>query len=268
MELICGSARKKIMIIYNMFTPIAFFGGKKIIEDFKPSDLTGLINWLDADDSESVELSSGSNVSKWLDKSNSELEFTVQGSAPQYDSNKLTFNGSNQSLTTTSGLSVFNNLTTMTIFYIDRPNRRISSETMLTIGYSGFSNSDNFMGFNSNSSLYRFYARNSSGGFQNVNVNNDSTDRPTDSINKSIGIWNGTNRFQAYINGKDTGSITTVNTTPVTCNRISIGRSNPQSGFATNFFQGDIHELIIYNRELTTSEISQVESYLDNKWGL
>ena len=41
-----------------------------------------------------------------------------------------------------------------------------------------------------------------------------------------------------------------------------------QDGLDANALHGDVAEMLIYNKALTTTERSAIESYLNEKWGL
>ena len=66
-----------------------------------------------------------------------------------------------------------------------------------------------------------------------------------------------------FINGDEKVSKTSgVDYVPNTAANLKIGVMN------TDFFQGDIYEILIYNRVLTTSERENVEGYLSYKYGI
>lgn len=74
------------------------------------------------------------------------------------------------------------------------------------------------------------------------------------------------NRLKYRYNGVEdtltfTGTVGT--TTSASITTLYIGNNN-----GSNFFTGDIGEFLIFTRTLTVQEISAVESYLNNKWGL
>ncbi len=53
--------------------------------------------------------------------------------------------------------------------------------------------------------------------------------------------------------------------------RISTKNNNfigKRSDFTTNYFDGDLAELIVYNRAISSSERKSVEEYLSRKWNI
>jgi len=71
-----------------------------------------------------------------------------------------------------------------------------------------------------------------------------------------------------YVNGALDGAVdpfqTAGNTTNNDSNNITIGAT----GTPANYLNGDIGEIIVYNRALNTSELAQVHRYLARKWGI
>jgi hypothetical protein len=72
--------------------------------------------------------------------------------------------------------------------------------------------------------------------------------------------------LQQFINGALDGQLTTYhtsgNTSDTNSNNIKVGTNN------NSFLNGDIAEIIVYNRDLNTSELAQVHRYLARKWGI
>lgn len=66
-----------------------------------------------------------------------------------------------------------------------------------------------------------------------------------------------------FINGDEKSSQSSgVDYVPNTATNLKIGEMNG------DFFQGDIYEIIVYNRALTTAEREEVEGYLSSKYGI
>jgi hypothetical protein len=72
------------------------------------------------------------------------------------------------------------------------------------------------------------------------------------------------NYINGALNGTDDPFQTVGNTSDTNSNNISIGAS----GVPSNHLNGDIAEIIVYNRALNTSELAQVHRYLARKWGI
>lgn len=71
--------------------------------------------------------------------------------------------------------------------------------------------------------------------------------------------------LQYWLNGVSVGTIAYTAPNPNTLNRIDIGRLVANSTYCLD---GDIGEILIYNRTLTNGEHNQVGRYLSAKWGI
>jgi hypothetical protein len=72
-----------------------------------------------------------------------------------------------------------------------------------------------------------------------------------------------THETYCYVNGSLAGSYAHSNNTNAFGNlALNIGSRNA----ASLWYKGDIAEIIIYNRALTSTEIARINSYLLNKW--
>jgi hypothetical protein len=74
--------------------------------------------------------------------------------------------------------------------------------------------------------------------------------------------------LQQYINGAKDGEKTDFQTAGNTSDTDSQNSSIGSDGTPGNFLNGDIAEIIVYNRALNTSELAQVHRYLSRKWGI
>jgi hypothetical protein len=74
----------------------------------------------------------------------------------------------------------------------------------------------------------------------------------------------GNRLLDVYLNGSEQGGgVKTGNTSPVAFTNGQIGRIN--TGY---YYNGDIAEVLVYNRALSTAERQQVEGYLNGKYGV
>lgn len=79
------------------------------------------------------------------------------------------------------------------------------------------------------------------------------------------------NRFKARLDGADsalTFSGTVGTTTSPTAGYFFTGCTGTNTTTVSNFWQGDIGELLIWTRALNTGEILAVEEYLTSKWAI
>lgn len=248
-------------IIKNIVGDIANNITRSIIIDFLPTNIENLLVWLDASDTSTI-VESSNSVSQWNDK---RLPF----------SHVTQLIGSNQPLTNTrteNGLNVihFNG----------------------TSHFLEFANDDIF---NSPVTIFAVARSDDASGFQNIigrqNAGIDGT---------GFLRYTGTSASQVVIRGTTDN---TINYT-ITRNKVNIfvvrydngqnssfkadggsfiNASNPLAGYSnrtdfnaqigkrpdatSNYLNGAVCEVLIYNRVLTNQEVSLVENYLNNKWG-
>ena len=212
---------------------------------FAPSSISGLALWLDAADSASLTLS-GSSVTRWNDKSgNGYIVSGASPSQPTYTTDTISFNGS-QLLTTT---------------YTSFP----AAESIFMIVNASTTGEGNFLHGNQvggrqlfiNGSSFLETAKSSSGSLLtagNIALNNIILIETTNS---------GTS-LSHFINGIIQGLPTSVTAYSGSGTTTTIGaRSSRSSGL-----NGSIHEIVIFNSALSTTQRQQIEGYLAWKWGL
>jgi len=213
----------------------------------------GLVMWMDAADDTTFSYSSGTSVSQWRDKSGNNSHVSQATSANQpsrsttQNSRKIvTFDGTNDSLSTSISLDLS---VTHTIF-------AIASQTTGTedAGLVSINNSlNNGLTLHNGSTYYSYYG--------------DGSKYATSSITTSTTyiftkVFKGTSSTtrQVYLNG------TSATTTGVIANSDASGVI--RLGQQSTYLNGKIAEVIIFNRELTATELKQVHTYLGQKWGI
>ena len=221
-----------------------------------PTDLpvkNGLVMWMDAADDTTFSYSSGTVVSQWRDKSglnNHTSQATVLNqpsrSTAQNSRKIVTFDGTNDSLSTSNSLDLS---VTHTIF-------AIASQTTGTedAGLVSINNSlNNGLTLHNGSTYYGYYG--------------DGSKHATSAITTSTSyiftkVFKGTSSTtrQVYLNG------TSATTTGVIANSDASGVI--RLGQQSTYLNGTIAEVIIFNRELTATELKQVHTYLGQKWGI
>lgn len=219
-----------------------------------PLTISGLQLWLDGNDpaGNNNNPSNGTAISAWVDKSGLKRNATQASGTlqPAYYSNVqagkgvIRFDGSNDTLATAAFSSViaipYTQFVVLKTTVYKSFNVALNDVTTLSsMGVHGDS-----------SKMYLF-----NGAVANVGITNTS-------FNLLYTKWNGTST-DISVNG---GATSTVNpgTTRTSLSGLRIGANTDLS----NAFAGDIAEIIIYNRTLTASEISTVNNYLKNKWGV
>lgn len=221
-----------------------------------PTDLpvkNGLNLWLDAADDATFSYSSGTSVSQWRDKSgnNSHVSQATSANQPSRSTTQnsrkiLTFDGTNDSLSTSISLDLS---VTHTIF-------AIASQTTGTedAGLVSINNTlNNGLTLHNGSTYYAYYG----------NGSNHATSAITTSTTYIFTkVFKGTSSTtrQVYLNG------TSATTTGVIANSDASGVI--RLGQQSTYLNGKIAEVIIFNRELTATELKQVHTYLGQKWGI
>jgi hypothetical protein len=202
---------------------------------------------------------SGATVSTWNDKSGNGKNATATGTPTYLTGGGVNFNGSSYFLNQTFTM----NISQRSIFIvmqetshtdvagvfplIPTPNsgNDFQSTTGLSIETSGglcfYGNNGGYISFLGSSSLLVK-------GIYNDNMNGTT----------GSGFFNGTNATNE-----------TANYTAGTCSGYGIGgRWIGGSMIGSYRLNGVVHEILVYNSALTTSQRQQVEGYLAHKWGL
>ena len=214
---------------------------------FQPTVISGCQLWMDAVDTSSMTLS-GSNVTVWTDKSGNGRNATG-GVSPTLATNGITFNGTSQYLATT---------------YSSVPS---SESVFVVVTWTGTTN--------------RFYCiigtsetlgRNYNVLKQSSGINSITWDRwavgnyaPTPGILADVrfmssGIYNGSTGTTGLNGGTQSSS--------AAFTFSGNGITHIGTGVLGDWFTGTIHEIIVYNSALTTTQRQQMEGYLAWKWGL
>jgi hypothetical protein len=234
-----------------------------------PKQISNCIAWFDA--STSNEMVSSSNiVSSWSDKSGNGYVFnSAQLSAlpasnfsPLYVSNKINglgslyFDGSNDYMFVNSSMGLAS-ATQYTAFVVLSPVYLNASQVAFGMQATPSGGTYEILGY---WSALDTFTVGFDGGVVLVNTTSRSDNR---SIIHSV-VRNGT-LANAYLNGFQYATNTTVASTVNSgVARLGIGANTYVNGSAP--YKGYICEIIIYNRALSTTERSQVQNYLSNKW--
>jgi len=212
----------------------------------------GLILWLDASDDTTFSYSSGTLVSQWRDKSGLNNHANQSTAANQSSRNSNTnsrktvsFDGTNDYLDGTNILTLANGYTLFTIIKSSATGER---DIITSTPFAG------------STDIY-LYQQGSSGKFGNwptVFTSNAISLNTWYSLSTTV---SSAGSETLYLNGSSqTSSSRTVTNTK----GYKIG-SNSSAG---EYWNGEIAEIIIFNKQLTTTERKQVHSYLGQKWGI
>jgi len=257
--------------------------------EFSPSSIPGLGLWLDAADKEALTLS-GSMVTTWRDKSGRGNNMvSVSGyQIPNYNISGMNglptvsfFRTSSSSFSVLQN-TAFSGLTGKSFTFLMVAKRSTGSGTISIPRFLSAAITTN------GEDISDIGAFDISAAFPNrfgIRRNNDITSGtgPFNTENVFLGgvIVNGTatgvgnfasNRSYAYANGAQistTNSVGAGNDFNVSHVRLGAATQSPETNDGdSGTLQGNISEIILFNRVLTTSEFTSVEGYLAWKWGL
>jgi hypothetical protein len=258
-----GYLARKWGISSNLPTTHLYRSIPIVTRAFQPIDIPNCALWLDAADAATLTLS-GSNVTQWNDKSGNGQNVT-QGTPslqPTYSSasNAIVFNA-------TGYLSIPNALSlitpTYTIFVVDK---RATSNVAFFIGQHTVStgNTAIILGYNGTATSHHTTAY-----VTDLQVTIPAYQGASEPRRMHRFGYTGTTRNTLINGGEYIGSQSFSNTLPVWSNaNIGAGYWTPGQLGQTWWYAGNIHEVLFFNRVLTTTESQQIEGYLAAKWGL
>jgi hypothetical protein len=238
-----------------------------------PTQISNCQVWLDASDTTSLfQLSGGTTavaanldpVGYWGDKSGNTRHFTnIGGSAttrPTWVSSLSTvrFDGTNDYLSSFFNLTY----TAQTVFVVTAPIRYTSAARIYNQAVQGFTDIVAVSGYiplrvsASGTTFSSIIA-----GGSDVCLVQPRTLSGVDTFTS----WNSGGGVRNFINGQASTSFN-LNLGTQTYARHRIAAGIDSVGGAANFFNGDISEVVVYNRALTNNERADVEYYLTRKW--
>jgi len=222
----------------------------------------GLQLWLDANNSVTA---SGGNISAWGDISGQQNNATqsMSGDKPTLVSGAInglpavSFNGSSQFLQLPGGSTFSNFSSGASIFVVTNPASVTSGARFIDLGNG--SASDNLLLDEPSSSGAALYVYT---GSSPSNVTSSSA-ITTNQFQLLEAVYNGTTTATISTDGVEGAQSASMNTIANT-NRANnyIG----QGSGGGNYFEGQIAEMLVYNRAVTTSEQGSIEGYLLSKY--
>jgi hypothetical protein len=218
---------------------------------FLPTKLAGLLLWFDADDTSSITLSSGSSVAQWSDKSGND-NHAVQADTARQPTLTVAENGKN--------LIAFTRMTT-------------GAESLLELSVR--------FSLGGTNTLVAAIRMGALGGTQRINIFGDSlapSEYPlewdSDTIIYREASTTDVDSTSQTLAGRHTiiaptgsilfdGADVTASTAAGTAGGFIDVMGNGDSG---HYSQGEMAEVMVFNRVLNSAEIAQVQSYLKAKW--
>ena len=254
-------ANDRLVQIKLTFTMSAFTKCFRPVSNY-PSDYSDLVVWLRADSGVTFDIAT-KRVSAWADKSgnsNSVAQATAankplrHGYGGQNDKAYFSFDGTNDDLLSDSNSPI---TTDFTIFEVSKMDKE----------------SDNVFGWYKASDGANISIGTDASGYLHTVVNDGTTKLTTNTAvdikeSNHIGILQKTSKTINLEYYDLTNSITQTDTDAAfdatyvfNTEKFNIGSYNN-----TQFLEGNLQELIIYNRALTDTEIAEVKDYLNLKY--
>ena len=212
--------------------------------------------WLDAADDTTFSYSSGTTISQWRDKSGQNNHAIVMGGSPlrsvAINSRKAV------SFTSTTSFKCVTGAFISTATHIVVCRATTSSATYQRV-YHGGANSDHyvFIGALANN-IATFWGNGSS--WNDVNANS-----PSITILNTLRIISAVNTGAGATPYYDGTAMTVKATNPAAYTGYELNT------YATGNLQplvGEVCEIIVFNKQLSTTELKQVHTYLGQKWGI
>jgi hypothetical protein len=231
-----------------------------------PSSIPDLVARYDAMDLSSISLS-GSDVTQWNDLSGNARHATQGTSTNRPKSGTRTINGKNVIDFDGTNDYLINDGVAASFTGEDKPYTVFLVQQKDTTGRAGWV-------LNNTASARQFvYQVNE---IMTLRDNNDvqvvQTLAGSDATTALFSTWRSSGlSFTGWINKTLVNTGTSYNIASITLNRSTIGATASQGGVPNNFgnfYDGAMGELIYYNRQLTTTEVTQVQNYLSEKWGI
>ena len=223
---------------------------------------TGLELWLKADLGVT---SSGGSVSQWSDQSGNTLHATqgtttdqpTVSTATQNFNPMLTFDGSNDQLTSSFMASIVNN----DVSFSTVSNRRSSRSGNYIVGQDGAGGTGQYLhyGYRDNTTFTEAFL----GADINLTIPGFSSFNPANA-GISLSTHSSTNgKYTSWNQNAILYEATNANTQNLTYN--SLGKIGL---VVSSFYEGDLAEIIIHSQELSTTDQQKIRSYLALKYGI
>lgn len=238
----------------------------RLTESFAPTDIPGLEAWWDAADEATITLN-GSDVAQWDDKSANGRDL-AQGTAsrqPEYAATTIngkkviTFVPTNilERADFLIGLSAYTMIVVLKL--PSGPQAFVAETRFAASGLDTF-----FQAASDGVESFRYFLRNETGNFDAVNgtaiLFND-----TPKINT---FTDSGSEINSYVDGvADVVAFSYARSGVYVPDIFSVGGAYTLST-PIALINGEIAESLIYGRVLTSGEITQVENYLSDKWGI
>ena len=234
----------------------------------------GLILWLDAADDDSFVYSSGTEVSQWRDKSglNNHANQATVANQPSRNTvvnsrKSVNFSSANADRLRVNSGMVFTNSVTAIVFI--KPGTQnfayadILDQDHGMDGYNGW-----VIQRNNTASQWLVWLANSA----NTTWLNTNAVSYADNTPQIVTLRKGSSTLTLSSNGTSSGDVAIADQQIRQANYVGLNIGTWRAGnelYATSrHYNGEICEILVYNRALSLTEIKQVHTYLGQKWGI
>lgn len=201
-------------------------------------------------------------MTAWTDKSSNANNASASGTGPAVSTGAINgydtvnFNGSSNYMTIADSASLDLNASGVSFIALVKTTKSTATSTQGIITKESTWNYSIKMDGSSQGSV----------SFSNGASSDESTAGSNPANDWNIAIMNKSDKY--YINGAEQGAAAY---TPAADNTkvVYLGAWNASAGpTVSNYFTGELAELIVYNGQLTTNERQQIEGYLAHRYGL
>lgn len=235
---------------------------------FSPRHLANLSLWLDGADASTVTLDNSNYVSQWNDKSGNGRDVSegVSNNRPAYSGTinglkVLTFDGSNDRLGTSGNYSE----TLYSAFAVAKWSSTSGARGVLTADSGGGATNTRGPQIITTSGTTNYAIGFTSAG--GVVLEAPSTAANTTDV-RVVSVVQAASTLEMWINDSSNGSSSCTQTSYTQRIYVGVATHGVGSGSMSGWFNGDIAEVILYSRDLSTAERQAVQRYLGRKWGV
>lgn len=237
-------------------------GKMRANSEFSPSDVAGLVLWLDGN--EGITLN-GDNVSAWADQSGNGNDFamTTESAQPLYEATGLnghgivTFDGVDEYLTTTGDFLA--SITATHFFIVVKMD--YGSDTTQAIFDLGGAGGYRFYRYGGGANNQEFRLEVNESVVTGVNYG----DFTSDTWHLAEGSYsNAQGSVKGYVDGTEDDSVNASGDITIAASTSLLGRMT-SGGY---FLLGSIAELLIYNAVISGDDLTNIRAYLNDKYGL
>jgi hypothetical protein len=229
----------------------------------------GLLLWLDASDDSTFSYSSGTEVSQWRDKSGNNFHANQSTTAQQPSRSTAVNSRKSVNFTSTNGDylrvnsgMVFTNSVTAIVFI--KPGTQNSAyANILDQDHSMDSYNGWVIQRNNTASQWLVWLANGA----NTTWLNTNAISYADNTAQIVTLRKGSSTLTLSSNGTSSGDVAVADQQIRQSNYVGLNIGYWRAG-AGRYYNGEMCEIVVYNRALSLTELKQVHTYLGQKWGI